>query len=239
MESKFMQSDIALERKISKPSDLAWFIDHTLLKAEATSGHIHRLCQEAMQFKFRAVCVNSAFVKFAVEQLQNSGVNVAATVGFPLGAQLTSIKAAEAERCVVLGAREIDMVLAIGSLKEGDLLHVEQDIATVVKASGYAVVKVILETALLNNDEITTACKLAEAGGAIFVKTSTGFNGRGASIEDIHLMKAAILPHMQIKASGGIKTFEQAKALIEAGASRLGTSSGVALVSGLNATSTY
>lgn len=221
-----------MQGTISQPSDLAPLIDHTLLKAEAGEKDIRRLCEEARTNRFKAVCVNPTFVRLCHRTLTGSGVLTASVIGFPLGAHLTRIKALETELAVADGAAEIDMVLRIDLVKAGDWQGVETDIAAVVKAAGPALVKVILETGLLTNDEIVGACKASEAAGAAFVKTATGFLGRGASLEDILLMRKSCSPHVKIKASGGIKTFAQAKQLIEAGANRLGTSSGVHLVSG-------
>lgn len=221
-----------MQGTISRPSDLAPFIDHTLLKAEAGEKDVVRLCEEARAHRFKAVCVNPTFVRLAHRNLEGSGVLTASVIGFPLGAHLTRIKALETELAVADGASEIDMVLRIDLAKAADWRSVENDIAAVVKAAGNAIVKVILETGLLSGEEIAGACKASEAAGAAFVKTATGFLGRGASLEDILLMRRSCSPHVKIKASGGIKTFAQAKQLIEAGADRLGTSSGVHLVSG-------
>lgn len=220
-------------------TNLAMYIDHTLLKPEATSHDIRKLCEEARQFNFKAVCVNSGYVELAVSSLQQSSVLVASVVGFPLGVELTQAKIRETELVIAAGAKEIDMVIKLGALKEKNFALAEDDIRAVVKAAGGAVVKVILETGLLNSEEIRTACKISEQAGAHFVKTATGFLGRGASLEDIQIMKTAISPKMQIKASGGIKTSEQALAMIAAGASRLGTSSGVVLVQGQQAQGGY
>lgn len=221
-----------MQGTIARPSDLAPFIDHTLLKAEAGEKDILKLCDEARAHRFKAVCVNPTFVRLANRTLAGSGVLTASVIGFPLGAHLARIKALETELAVADGAAEIDMVLRIDLVKAGDWRGVESDIAAVVKAADQALVKVILETGLLTNDEIVGACKASEAAGAAFVKTATGFLGRGASLEDILLMRKSCSPRVQIKASGGVKTFAQAKQLIEAGANRLGTSSGVHLVSG-------
>lgn len=218
---------------------LASYIDHTLLKPEATKADIEKLCGEARSFNFKAVCVNSGYVELAVSQLKGSSVLVASVVGFPLGVEISEAKVRETELAVNVGAKEIDMVIRIGAIKEKDYSLAEKDIRSVVKAAGPAIVKVILETGMLTSDEITQACKISEQAGAHFVKTATGFLGRGASLEDIKIMKAAISPKMKIKASGGIKTSEQALQMIEAGASRLGTSSGVALVQGLQAQGGY
>ncbi len=211
---------------------LAPFIDQTLLKPEATEAQIRKLCAEAMLHRFFAVCVNSSFVELAVKELRKSKVKVASVVGFPLGASMTLTKAYEAEQSVRLGAQEIDMVLSVGRLIEKDFLFVKKDISAVVEASAGKLVKVILETSLLNDDEKESACQISLEAGAHFVKTSTGFGGGGATLADIQLMRAAVGTRMGIKASGGVKTREQALALIAAGATRIGTSSGVELVRG-------
>lgn len=212
--------------------DLAPYIDHTLLRADATSAEIQRLCSEAIRFSFKAVCVNPIFVKATRDMLAGTRVLTASVVGFPLGASLTRVKSLETECAIDDGAREIDMVLRLDLVKSAAWKNVEADIAAVVKAAGGHAVKVILETGLLTHDQISHACKVAEAAGASFVKTSTGFLGRGATIEDIQIMRKSCSKHMQIKASGGIKTFAQALAMIEAGATRIGTSCGVTLLEG-------
>ncbi len=217
---------------LKTPSELASFIDHTLLKPESTLKDIEKLCDEARRFHFKAVCVNPIFVKSTRIFLSDSDVLTASVIGFPLGTHESKIKVLETEQAVAEGAREIDMVVRLDLVKAARWNEAESDIAAVVKAAGGHVVKVILETGLLTHDEIVSACKISESAGAHFVKTATGFLGRGASVEDIELMKKSISPKMEIKASGGVKTFAQALALIEAGATRLGTSAGVALVSG-------
>lgn len=208
------------------------YIDHTLLKPEATSDQIRQICAEAKTHGFFGVCVNSYWIPLVSEVLKDSDVSPVAVVGFPLGAMATQIKADEALWCRDHGALEIDMVLNIGRLKEGNFASVEEDIRAVVKSVSTLPVKVILETSFLTDEEKTKACKLAVRAGAHFVKTSTGFGGGGATIEDIILMRKAVGPKIGVKASGGIKNLEQAIALIEAGANRLGTSSGVSLVQG-------
>ena len=220
------------ESQIKNPQDLAKYIDHTLLKADATLEDIKILCEEAARHSFKAVCVNPIFVAATRSFLNGSPVMTAAVIGFPLGASLASTKAVETAAAIRDGAREIDMVLRLDLAKAGDWSGVEDDIRAVVLAADNHVVKVILETGLLNEEQIEQACRAAESAGAKFVKTATGFLGRGASLEDIVLMRKSCSPKMEIKASGGVKTFEQAKALIDAGATRLGTSSGVALVTG-------
>lgn len=223
---------------IQRPSDLASYIDHTLLRADATSTEIEKLCREAIEYSFKAVCVNPNFVKKSRELLATSQVLTASVIGFPLGTSLSDTKAIETKKAIEDGAREIDMVIRLDLLKEGFLKAAEADIASVVKAASGNVVKVILETGLLTKEQISNACRVSENAGASFVKTATGFLGRGASVDDIVLMKKSCSEKMQIKASGGVKTFAQAVAMIEAGATRIGTSSGVALVTGAQANPT-
>lgn len=219
--------------------DLAPYIDHTLLKPESTESEIIKICNEAREHSFKAVCVNPIFVTKTREILQGSSVLTASVIGFPLGASLSRLKALESEGAVRDGASEIDMVIRIDLVKQARWHEAEADIRAVVSAVPTAIVKVILETGMLTQDEIKNACKLSEAAGAHFVKTATGFLGRGATIEDIKLMRQSCANHVQIKASGGVKTFAQAKAMIDAGANRIGTSSGVALVTGTLASSGY
>lgn len=221
------------------PQEIARKIDHTLLKPEATESDIRRLCQEARDHGFFAVCVNSRFVSLCAQELRGSSVKVAAVVGFPLGAMDTLSKAAEAARAVEAGANEIDMVISIGGLKEKNWPFVAEDIRSVIRASGSARVKVILETALLTTEEKRRACEICRDEGAAFVKTSTGFVPGGATVDDIQLMKGAVAGRCEIKASGGIRSLESALAMIEAGATRLGTSSGVLLVQGLHSSGGY
>jgi len=220
---------------IKHARDLASYIDHTLLKPDATEKEIRRLCEEARHFGFKAVCVNPVFVKQTRKWLRRSPVLSVSVVGFPLGTSLTRTKALEAELAVHDGAAEIDMVIRFDLVKERRWKPFEKDISEVVKASGPAPVKVIIETGLLEESEIVRVCKCAESAGAAFIKTSTGFLGRGATVEDVQLIRKTCSPTMKIKASGGIKSFAQALALIEAGADRLGTSSGVLIVNGQEA----
>ncbi len=220
--------------------NLAACIDHTYLKPDATSANIQQLCDEAKAFGFYSVCVNSVWVPFCQEALKGSKVNIAAVVGFPLGASASEIKAYEAAWAVEQGANEIDMVLSIGHLLEGQDDVVEQDIARVVNmVKGKAIVKVILETGLLSDDQKITACQLSENAGAHFVKTSTGFGQGGATIEDVQLMRKHVSERLQVKASGGIRDARTALSMIEAGASRLGLSAGVAIMKGLQSDSDY
>ncbi|MEF3311670.1 deoxyribose-phosphate aldolase [Paenibacillus sp. GYB004] len=216
------------------------YIDHTLLKADATAEAIGKLCDEAKQYGFYSVCVNGMWVPAASKALAGSGVRVSAVVGFPLGASLTGVKAYEAARVAEHGAADIDMVLAVGALLAGDEDYVREDIRAVVEAvRGQAIVKVILETGYLNEDQKRTACRLAEEAGAHFVKTSTGFGPGGATVEDVALMRAAVSPNVQVKASGGVRDLAAALSMIRAGATRLGTSSGVVIMNGAAGSSGY
>jgi deoxyribose-phosphate aldolase len=215
---------------------LASLIDHTLLKPDATREEVERLCREAAQFCFASVCVNPNWVALCREMLRASGVKVCTVVGFPLGAHLPDVKSYEARRAVEQGAEEVDMVLNIGALKSRDYALVEQDIHGVVQAVGRGtVVKVILETALLTRDEKVMGCTLAKAAGADYVKTSTGFGGGGATVEDIQLMRDTVGPEMGVKASGGVRTRDDAEAMVAAGATRIGASAGVKIVRGESA----
>ncbi len=211
------------------------YIDHTLLSPTATLNDIRKLCEEADQYHFFSVCVHSSFVSFAAKHLADSDSKVCAVVGFPLGTMSSEAKAFEARKCIEDGANEVDMVIHLGMLKAQQYDYVKKDIEMVKKAVGDHVLKVILETGNLSDQEITIATQLAVQAKADFVKTSTGFGPRGASLDDIALMKAAISDDTKIKASGGIRDLRTAKAYIEAGATRIGTSSGIAIASGGNA----
>ena len=211
---------------------IARSIDHTLLKPDATIAKIQTLVEEAIEYRFFSVCVNPTYVATCSELLKGTGVQVCTVIGFPLGANSTATKAFETSHAIKDGADEIDMVINIGALKSQKLLLVEEDIREVVAAAEGKIVKVIIETSLLTNEEKVIACQLAEKAGANFVKTSTGFNGGGATLEDIILMKESVSTTVSIKASGGIKDLETAKRMIAAGASRLGTSAGVAILKG-------
>jgi deoxyribose-phosphate aldolase len=217
--------------------DLASIIDHTLLKPDATPAEVLKLCEEAMAHGFAAVCVSSANVELAARTLAGSAVLPIAVVGFPSGAALSSAKAFEAREAVRLGARELDMVLNIGALKDKDYQLVQGDIRAVVDASFPHPVKVILETALLTQEEKVIACALAKSAGAAFVKTSTGFGGGGATEDDVALMRRVVGDDMGVKASGGIRTAEDARKLVAAGADRIGASASVAIVAGARGTS--
>lgn len=206
------------------------YIDHTLLKATARPQEIIKLCEEAKKHKFYAVCVNGCYVELAKNELENTNIKVASVVGFPLGMMDTETKIKEAKQSVANGADEIDMVINVGKLKAGEVDYVENEIANIKKAIGNVVLKVIIETCYLTKDEIKTACQLALNAKADFVKTSTGFGTEGATFEDVELMKSVVDGKAQIKASGGIRDVETAEKYIEMGVTRLGTSSGVKLV---------
>lgn len=211
--------------------NIAKTIDHTLLKPEATAADIQALCREAKQYGFASVCVNTCYVKLASELLRGSGVKVCCTVGFPLGAMAPKAKAFEAAQAVADGAEEVDMVLWIGALRQGNTAAVQADIEGVVNACHpRAIVKVILETCLLTDAQIETACRLCVAAGADYVKTSTGFSTAGATTEHVALMKRAVGGRAKVKAAGGIRTYEDAKRMIDAGADRIGASAGIAIV---------
>ena len=212
--------------------DVARMIDHTNLRPEATPDQIVRLCQEAREFAFGAVMVNGCYVPLACSQLQGSEVKVGAVIGFPLGATFTSAKQFEATEALRLGAREIDMVLNVGALKAGDKEQASSDIRAVAQVvhQQKALLKVILETVLLTDEEKVAACEISMASGADFVKTSTGFLGGGATVVDVSLMRRTVGDRCGVKASGGIRSAADAKAMIDAGANRLGTSSGVKII---------
>ena len=209
---------------------IAQMIDHTMLKADASRETIVRYCKEAREHKFASVCVNSAFVPLVAKELEGSGVKTCCVVGFPLGAMLTTAKAFEAAEAVKAGAQEIDMVINISALKDKDYSFVEEDIRAVAEASGDALVKVIIETCLLTDEEKVKACELSVKAGAAFVKTSTGFSTGGATAADVALMKKTVDGKALVKASGGLRTPEDAKALIEAGADRIGAGNGIPLI---------
>ena len=213
--------------------NIASVIDHTLLKPEATEEMIIKLCKEAEEYGFYSVCVNPNYVSLASEILGDSDVKIATVVGFPLGANTKEVKAYETRKAIEDGAHEIDMVINIGALKSKDFSKVKEDIEAVVDAAGKeAIVKVIIETCLLTDEEKVKACELAMEAGAHFVKTSTGFSTGGATVEDVKLMKSVVGDKMEIKASGGIRDYQKAMAMIEAGASRIGASASVHIVEG-------
>jgi deoxyribose-phosphate aldolase len=219
--------------------DLARIIDHTLLKPEATRDDLRKLCSEAAAWHFFSVCVNSANVPYAREQLRGSTVAVCAVVGFPLGAMTPNAKAFETTEAIRAGADEIDMVINVGALRSKDYSLVLDDIGRVVGAAQGKIVKVILETSMLTRDEKLIACALSKAAGAHFVKTSTGFGGGGATVEDIALMRATVGPELGVKASGGVRTANDADRMVAAGATRVGASSSVAIVSGREGSGGY
>jgi deoxyribose-phosphate aldolase len=214
--------------------DIAGMIDHTLLKPDATEDQIAQLCYEARKYHFASVCVNPSFVSLCADLLSGTKVKVCTVIGFPLGASSPEVKAFESETALKDGATEIDMVLNIGALKAGDMTLVARDIRGVVNVGhkAGAIVKVIIETALLNEEEKITACLLAKEAGADFVKTSTGFSGGGATVEDIELMRRVVGPEMGVKASGGVRNIEDARNMVKAGATRIGASAGVKIVKG-------
>ena len=215
------------------PKAMAKYIDHTILKPDASLAQVKKVCDEAKEYNFASVCVNTGYVKFVAEQLAGTDVKPCVVVGFPLGACTTEAKAFEAKDAIEKGAKEVDMVINIGAIKSNDWDLVEKDIAALVDTcKGKALLKVILETCLLTDDEKVKACQICKKVGADFVKTSTGFSTGGATVEDVKLMRETVGPEMGVKASGGVRTYEDAVAMIKAGASRLGTSSGVAIVSG-------
>lgn len=219
--------------------DINHLIDHTLLKPDSTRDQIDQLIQEADDYQFASVCVNPTWVNYASDKLADSTVKVCTVIGFPLGASTSETKAFETKNAIENGADEIDMVINIGAAKDGDFALVQSDIAAVVEASGDKLVKVIIETCLLTDDEKIKACQAAVAAGADFVKTSTGFSTGGATVHDITLMRKTVGPDIGVKASGGARSFEDAKAFVEAGATRIGTSSGIAIIKGESVSGNY
>lgn len=215
-----------------QPKEIAKYIDHTALTAEKTPQDILHLCQEAMTHQFCSVCINSAYIPLAKQALAQSAVKICTVVGFPLGANLSSVKAFEASEAIKQGADEIDMVINVGLVKAQQWQAVEQDIAEVLTACQGKTLKVILETCLLSKEEIVKACEICKKLGVAFVKTSTGFNKSGATVEDVALMKQTVGDAVEVKASGGIRDTATALAMLEAGATRLGVSAGVAIVQG-------
>lgn len=215
---------------MAKKIELARYIDHTLLDPAALWADVEKLCAEARRFNFAAVCINPVYVKAAARYLHGSAVRVCTVVGFPLGASQTEVKVFEAGKAVAGGAAEIDMVIHLGALKAGQKGLLQEEIAAVVRAAGGRLVKVILETAVLSDEEKVAACSAAKKGGAHFVKTSTGFGPGGAKARDVRLLKEAVGAGMGVKASGGVRTREAALEMIAAGATRIGTSAGVAII---------
>lgn len=226
-------SEVTVDREIAS------MIDHTILLPEASEAELKKVCDEAKAYQFKTVCVNSCNIPFVAKQLAGSGVHPIAVVGFPLGAATSESKAFETKEAIAAGAKEIDMVVNIGAVKSKNYKLVFDDISTVVKASGNLKVKVILETSKLSQDEKIIVCALSKAAGAAFVKTSTGFGGGGATVEDIALMRKIVGSDMEVKASGAVRTIDDARAVIKAGANRIGASSSVAIVTGKVAKGNY
>lgn len=221
-------------------TNIASYIDHTLLKPEATKEQIVKLCKEAAEYKFASVCVNPAWVAVSAKELADSPVKVCTVIGFPLGASTSETKAFETADAIGKGAGEIDMVINIGALKSGDEELVKNDIQAVVEAAkGKAIVKVIIETCLLTDEEKVIASRLSKEAGADFVKTSTGFSTGGATVADVKLMRETVGPDLGVKASGGVRSLEDLQAMIDAGATRIGASSGVQIMQGLTSSSDY
>ncbi|HFI2462793.1 deoxyribose-phosphate aldolase [Streptococcus suis] len=215
------------------------YIDHTILKPETTQEQVEKILAEAKEYDFASVCVNPTWVALAAESLKDSNVKVCTVIGFPLGANTPAVKAFETKDAISNGADEIDMVINIGALKTGNYDLVLEDIKAVVAASGDKLVKVIIEACLLTDDEKVKACQLSQEAGADYVKTSTGFSTGGATVADVALMRRTVGPDMGVKASGGARSYEDAIAFIEAGASRIGASSGVAIMNGAQADGDY
>ncbi|MCM3289165.1 deoxyribose-phosphate aldolase [Paenibacillus sp. MER 180] len=219
---------------------IARMIDHTMLKADAVQADIAKLVEEAKQYQFASVCVNPTWVAYCAEQLAGTEVKVCTVIGFPLGASTSAVKALETQDAIAGGATEVDMVINIGELKAGNDDFVQKDIEAVVKAaSGKALVKVIIETCLLTDEQKIRACELAVKAGADFVKTSTGFSTGGATREDVALMRKTVGQQTGVKASGGVRSLEDVNNMIEAGATRIGASSGVSIMNGITSTSSY
>jgi len=231
------EKPVSLDPNLDDPRAIASLIDHTLLKPEATRNDIARLCSEAREFSFASVCVNPCWVSFVAEMLAGSPVKVCTVIGFPLGANETAAKLCEAELALSHGAKELDMVQNIGALRSQEVDSVRHEIAELAKVahSHSAILKVILETCLLTGDEKVAACRIAAEARADFVKTSTGFSTAGATVEDVKLMRKTVGEALGVKASGGIRTLESLRAMVAAGATRIGTSSGVAILASLNA----
>lgn len=221
--------------------DLASYIDHTLLKQNATNEQIIQLCMEAKEYHFASVCINPTHVSLCAELLRNSGVRVCTVIGFPLGANTTATKVFETKNAIQNGAQEIDMVINIGALKSGDYTFVARDITEIAQAThaGGAILKVIIEVCLLDEEEKVIACLLAKQAGADYVKTSTGFSTSGATVGDVALMRKVVGPEIGVKAAGGVRNLEDAEKMIEAGATRLGASAGVQIIQGLTVKAGY
>lgn len=218
------------------PKALAAYIDHTLLKSDASVEDIRKVCDEAKKYQFASVCVNPSYIRFVADQLSGSGVAPCCVIGFPFGTQTPEAKRAEALDAVCNGAGELDMVINVGAIKSKDWQLVKRDVETVVEAArGKAAVKVILETCLLTDEEKVKACTICKLAGADFVKTSTGYSSGGATVEDVRLMRDTVGPDVGVKASGGIRSYEDAANMIRAGANRLGASSGIKIIAGHSA----
>jgi len=211
--------------------EMTKYIDHTQLKPDTTQEQIEKICAEAKEFSFASVCVNPTWVNLCYKLLRGTDVKVCTVIGFPLGATLPEVKATETRQVINKGAQEIDMVINVGALKSGDLALVEHDIRSVVRAAGRKMVKVILETCLLTDEEKVSASAIAQKAGADFVKTSTGFSTGGATVTDVALMRKVVGPAMGVKASGGVRSYDEACKMVEAGATRIGASASVAIVS--------
>ncbi len=235
MKEQVHKSESSKNSKQMTAIELAGYIDHTLLKPEAVKTQFEKLCDEARTYKFKSVCVNSSWVPFVAKNLRGSGILICSVIGFPLGEMDSRSKAFEARTAISNGANEIDMVINVGALKSRELKLVEEDIRTIKRACrSNTVLKVIIETGLLTEEEKILACEIAKKADANFVKTCTGFSGHGATVQDIVLMRRIVGSKMGVKASGGIKNYEQAIALINAGANRLGCGASVAIVTGAN-----
>lgn len=216
------------------PADMAKYIDHTYLKPEASVNEIRKICDEAKKYHCASVCVNPSYIQYVAQQLEGSGVTPCCVIAFPFGTSTPEAKAFEASDAASKGAREIDMVINVGAIKSGDWLLVKRDIEGVVNAvKGRAKVKVIIEACLLTDEEKVKACTVAKLAGAAFVKTSTGYSTGGATVEDVRLMRETVGPEMGVKASGGVRTYDDAVAMLKAGANRLGCSSTMKIVSGV------
>ena len=225
--------------RLGEKMELNKYIDHTILKPETTQEQVEKILSEAKEYDFASVCVNPTWVSLAAESLKDSDVKVCTVIGFPLGANTSAVKAFETEDAIANGADEIDMVINVGALKAGNDALVLDDIKAVVDASGDKLVKVIIEACLLTDEEKVRACQLSKEAGADYVKTSTGFSTGGATVADVALMRKTVGPDMGVKASGGARSYEDAIAFIEAGASRIGASSGVAIMNGAQADGDY
>lgn len=238
--SKYEQSIVKTDNKIAV-KNLSGMIDHTLLKPDATTSEIKQLCEEAIQYRFASVCVNPSYVEYCFNLIKSSAVKVCTVIGFPLGATTTQSKFLEAKEAVKNGAEELDMVINIGKLKDKDYEYVFNDIKVIADLSKkhLCTSKVIIETCLLSDEEKIIACLLSKAAGANFVKTSTGFSKGGATVHDVTLMKFVVGDRLQVKASGGIRSYEDAIAMANAGATRLGASAGVKIIAGQNSESSY